>query len=408
MMRETYVNAGAFRLHGGGIFALVTLFCITFVGNGSVGGLPLVSFVSVGALAFSLSRIPAARRMPVHPAWMFGLIAVFDTHLILNASVVHRFDYPYFMWPVHACLASIALLILWRGISELSESIARPKLAFSALLVGLGGLMLVAIFAATQQGSDAGRLSGIFGPNMWYRIILFLAVIAVYGLAIRRTRFWVTLLCVLTVVFGATALTFFTGSRGGLISAMILFAFAARVVIKGSRVLRLSVGLLLLFVVVLVFTSLEPDKLGRLGNFEYMENRSLYLRYHFLVSFTENFSHHLFSMGTPYHVFDAYFGQSDFPYPHNVVLELIYFYGIIGSLTVGLLVAGGYRAGRALMGNESSDAYAALSALYFVLVLGASASGDLSDNYIVLAFAIALLLLNDSPAKRNRLRGLRG
>ena len=74
-----------------------------------------------------------------------------------------------------------------------------------------------------------------------------------------------------------------------------------------------------------------------------------------------------------------------FEYPHNIFLELILFYGVAGVIVCIGLVISLFTAWR------NSAKHPEVSLIFYVLVSGSLLSGDLSDNYGVVALTMVFL-----------------
>ena len=272
------------------------------------------------------------------------------------------------------------------------------KAAYLFLLLCLGGqlswpsgnmiFILLMCLSLIMVGSfKDGRLYSIFGPNMLYRffgVVLFVSAMSVYyDKGIKRA------LSVLIAVFGSFAIML-TGSGGGVlifVSILLVFFFKASPIICG------------------IFTAAF---IGCVATFLFSNGTSLPLRWidadwmplaltrllykldtlssvdRFVV-WVDLLSQPISILGKNYENFNGTWIDGHI-YPHNIFIELIVFYGVLGHLA-GLIVI------IAIIKSLSYLLSRDISAITFVIIfIGAQLSGDLSDNYAVISFAFYFLL----------------
>ena len=195
-------------------------------------------------------------------------------------------------------------------------------------------------------------------------------------------------LFIVTLCFVGVSLT---GSRGGLpIIGVVIFAYyhSYNKYISIRKVF-LMFFLLMFFLVIFFIGDFDFISNSRFSNFDYESNKSLALRVAPWLDFYTNFSDWILSFGQDYNNFLIKFGDEQFPYPHNIFLELIYFNGIFGFVLSLLIVYSYLNALKYTLFNK----FTIFSFFFYmtsVVLIGGMFSGDLQDNFSFISLLILL------------------
>ena len=95
--------------------------------------------------------------------------------------------------------------------------------------------------------------------------------------------------------------------------------------------------------------------------------------------------------GNSYSSFYLNYYYPEFRYPHNVVGELVYFYGTIGIVLSVLLVKKFIGLSISLLRRQSLDAF---DIAFIIIFVGAQFSGDLFDNMFLFVYLLGAKKLN--------------
>lgn len=323
-------------------------------GNATLGGFDIFLLLAVPAGLVVFLRDPR-----IGKGGGLGLLIA----LLALAPLVWRaseIGIPYFelywLWPWKAAL--LALLLLKDG---------RAGWPFANDLLFAGFLILLLATARIEEG----RMVSLFGPNMLYRFFGTGFLIAL--LRLGSVRGWPAQFCVALAVLSGLAMIF-TGSVGavGVILAALYFARVSL-----WRMLRSSAGFLLAggaIMLALNWRWLMDSNIGsrilyKVENFE-RDDR--------IIGWTKLAGAEPGWLGKDY--LDLAFAWTHrSPYPHNLALELYVFYGLYG-LAIAALTLAAYWSAR----ETRYFAYFPL----LVIQIGALFSGDLSDNFAVLAMPV--------------------
>ncbi|MCH7858086.1 MAG: O-antigen ligase family protein [Candidatus Marinimicrobia bacterium] len=231
------------------------------------------------------------------------------------------------------------------------------------------------------------------------RVLSISAAMAAAMLITNRDKMlqWGLLMVVLLIA------VLFTGSRGPMLSFVVATFLVG--ILSGRKAFRRSVnlgfGLLLVFMVVLILLPRElilrfgvdlPDEIARtnrgIGAFNTVTHR-FHLWDMAIALWTKDLQHFLFGAGSA--SYGMLFPWRDFRYPHNLPLEILAEYGLIGLgmfsihfLSIVKRVALKLRSG--LQNEELLWLTAALT-----MALATMTSGDLNDNRMLWFFLGGLL-----------------
>lgn len=272
-------------------------------------------------------------------------------------------------------------------ITEFIQKYSKKKI----IVASIGLLILFSIGTMLFTILTGGRGRFIFGPNVTYRVIsLFFGFVLVcyynQKYKILNIDKWLILSCV-TFTLGM----FFTGSRGALVVVILYFALMLIISYRQPKVM-LSTALLFLVLIGVVFyywdffevyfhriiyfnldnnsESYRFDKWKELSNF--MENKNFY----FGLTEENNLINY---------------------YPHNILLELIFYFGIYSGLAFFI---GCVFYALSFMKNIN------LNILMLGVLFGSMVSGNLQYNYMVLSIlsystVLSLNLLGNNIGKKN-------
>ncbi|MEL7310268.1 MAG: hypothetical protein AAFN07_02045 [Pseudomonadota bacterium] len=296
------------------------------------------------------------------------LVVSFCLCLAIIGVLAIRLEVPYFtaypLWPAKAAIGCILAFFL-------SELVAEDEVVSLNLILFV---CFVFMAAAVLFGSEIdGRLNFIFGPNMLYRwtaIMFGLALIAA-----RRAGGMNRLLCFGVIIFSIFLLQVI-GSRGGLIALLAVFFLCSR-----HRTLLTAAGLSLLVMLTAVLIELADSSRVLSGLTIEAIERSERMRF-WRVALTDDFQifGHVYSDFLP-------FASYGFAYPHNLVVELVFHYGIFGfAVVLAILTAATLSLGQAFVSNNPL-----LAVLFWSIFVGSMFSGDLSDNFSVIVLTLWVL-----------------
>jgi len=300
------------------------------------------------------------------------MLAIGLLFLLFFRSIFLEIPYViYSLWPVKALVLIFLILYLrQKWYFELNTSFTNYILLIFLIFVAL---MLV------FGGESDGRYSFVFGPNVLYRVLIFFAITSIVLIRDDHKSKFYSVFIELSIIFVLATLLAMIGSRGGIVVFMLIYAIISLKLMRKSRTVLLALILiplsmfLLIFVLdgsrVLYFTGLEQN-----------------LRFLFIYDFLSLIPD-MPLQGFTWSDFVPY-ARYGFVYPHNMVLELLFYYGILGVvvLTVVLL---SMRPMMILLLRENGDVYSKIiAAAFFIFLFSSLLSGDLTDNFPVVAIAL--------------------
>lgn len=357
-------------------------FIIIFIGNSKIVGIPLmISF----PVFFYLSNIK------VNIEQVYLLVFLTLVFSFYSIQVLPAYDYLYFLWVFNLFFSyffTCKILIYYRLFSfKMLRVTAKTYLfLFVIFLVGM-------VFFSTHSESS-GRVSFIFGPNMLYRVVIFLSI-PIVGYFILNEQYFYSIILIIITVF----LVFLTGSRGGLLTLALYFLF----IFHGfSRRIRFfSVVPIVVLTIMMFFVYANFNYSSRIFSFGYLFNSedgyqeaySRFRPYVFILFEEERFS----IIGINYDTFMSLFGSAGYKYPHNILLELVMYYGFFGIFVVVYVVVKSCFLFKALIFNKITPSHV----LYYSLLgasIGSLLSGDMGDNGVFLGVLMALKI-NDLNGK---------
>jgi len=321
-------------------------------GNAMLAGLDMFFCVAGVSLFYGLrfSERSSISPMIVIVGISIVLICLALTYFASNVDVPYlQF---YYLWPIKFALMMIFGLLM--------GSFDFGRLAYVLLL----SLSVVTLLTGSFEN---GRLDSFFGPNMLYRIYALLVFYSIFG---YKHLFLNRLYCGLGVAFGLW-LTLLTGSVGGIATVLATFFLSGVFKFNFRHLLFLIICALILFSLpellpLRVAYKIENfDTVGRIVNW---------------INILEHFEVFKFYIHSDFNDIWSY----GFMYPHNIFIELSIFYGVFGYLLVVLVTL-------AVFKERGSPIHVMLC----VYLMGSLLSGDLSDNFPVLALAVLILLRHE-------------
>lgn len=236
-----------------------------------------------------------------------------------------------------------------------------------------GTILVLFCVSLTATGTYIdGRLYSVFGPNMLYRFFISIAILLyVQGpLTPPILKFILP-----SILLYFTALTGSTAS----IVVLTLSSIYLKIITKKNIILILFILFILFITTDTSNFTLLSRALSKILNFNEIERINAWNE---LITTTNLFKSSSYS---DY----AYLWSEGFKYPHNIIIELIVFYGTSGILLTTIFFL-------ALLKCRNNTV---THILFIVIFISSNFSGDLSDNYsaIALSFALSFSLLKNKP-----------
>ena len=322
-------------------------------GNGSISGVDVASLVIIVA-SFGLFLVPPTRGTACF------LIVIWLSVAALVLCSYRAFTTPeltgYWLWPIKAVFSLLAYPLLCRN---------------SRMLTG-GLLFITCLVIASTTSIQDGRAYGVFGPNMLYRFFCMSLALSLFYLAQFKTNSLIGII--------AASISFFlivlAGSVGGLLIALILYLLIFRISVKWISIL------IILSVAIIFGGGFEDVSVFQRLLFKF---RAGFFENNIRFSGVSDIIESGFSItGRSYSAFSSVWSEGYF-YPHNIFVELIYFFGLPGLILCGFMAYGLILSCRAVYTRKG---VVPLDFLTIVLILASSLSGDLSDNYAAVSVGV--------------------
>jgi O-antigen ligase len=362
----------------------VLFFVLMFVGNAQINGNDLFHFVFFPAVLLLLILFVALKKINlkssciVFTVSMF-FVAIFALNLLNGIFTLREGNYQYYYWPIQALTLFMFLIVL---ISSFN---------FEKSWFGIAFLLLFSFFSIPTiidfiLYSD--RVTFIFGPNVLYKV---LAVLAIFSLFYFRKEKLISLVVVLLLGFSILA----TGSRTGLLVIFLVLLYYLDVL--GYLSFKRIFLLIVIMVLILVIGSVVSESRLFLFDTDTASVSVRFIPWNILLNNPYDF---IFGLGLSPQEWarlygvrpgpeDLALGSEGLQYPHNIFLELIFYYGFIGFLislflliSVMLLIKDIFK----IPQHEKLFVY-----VFFTLFIAAFFSGDLKDNYAL--FGILFIVL---------------
>ena len=318
-------------------------------GNAILAGLDLFFCMAGASFLFWLcfSERPSISPMIVIVGFCVIAICVAATYLAVHVDPPYL--KLYYLWPIKFALMMVFGLLIGR-------------FDFGRLVYVF--LLSLSVVSYAAGSFEDGRLDSFFGPNMLYRIYVILVFYSIFG---YKRLFLNKFYCGLGVACGLW-LTLLTGSVGGIVTVLATFFLSGVFKFNLRHLLFLTTCALVVFSFPELFPSRVVYKMenleaaGRIVNWAILLERFEVFKFYVHSDFNDIWSY-------------------GFMYPHNIFIELSIYYGVFGYL-LAVLVA------LAVVKEKGSPIHVMLC----VYLTGSLMSGDLSDNFPVLALAALILL----------------
>lgn len=385
---------------------------------------------------FPLAIVPAAIAVPIGAAivWRHGLylpgMATASAYLMFVAWTIASMG-----WSPSRVLAKQILMyeltfLLWFIVAT-SFVVARDRtrvvrmiivFAIMAVLLSFAGLW-ISYFHGNFKYTMATAIEGTTNSRAYNRVGYSVAFgsVVLFGIA-SLSRLW-SAKQLLSASLCAVGFLFLLvgGSRGALLSALGGCLFVMLVMnlpsARGRPRLWTSQGIIFVVVVavaiglvIIVNAGVELTTLNRaLSYLRYLENPEISLRRDRVQYFTSALEHWYSSpwIGLGMAGFNMVDGRGEMPgaHPHNIILEILVNYGVIGLIFFGLFVWTGLR--NMSVRRLSTDLVMMIvGAVFFTAFVASMGSQDLI-RHDVLMMSIALMtcppLESPSPARRSSL-----
>ncbi|NVK74534.1 MAG: hypothetical protein HWE24_13710 [Oceanospirillaceae bacterium] len=349
---------------------------LAFAGNASFAGIDIVMILLPVLAILQSSSIGRLKEAEV---LLFLPMALLFAALSIRAPTIGiEYSSTYFLWP----LKSFALFCIISFGGKLSWPAANN------LLLGFFCIFLVLI------GKDVdGRLYSLFGPNMLYRlfgILLFFSIISfLEDTGKRRAASGVL------AVFSIFA-CLLTGSSGAIILILLVALFVISKFSKGLVAIAFATAAYAISTSGALRGAMELPQGGPFFYYRIIykiNNAGDSYRYE---TFEDFFHRSIPFFGSDYGDFWNIWTWQHF-YPHNLAVELILFYGVVGILVMIVLSLS------CVSSTKGGASGSVLEVTFYVLFAASMLSGDLADNYAVISLGAALLLKNAGAWSSSRL-----
>lgn len=351
------------------------MFALAFVGNALLAGVPLMPFLLV------LVSIIFYKQEPVIDSFNIYIFLILSILLIYffskNLYEPRIYDPFYFLWPIY--------LIFFTSFCAKKNlfNYFNPPLFLSFFLI------IFFLIGSYIFKDEAGRAYFIFGANVLYRLFLFLSLIHI----INSKNTYIKIVFLIIGIVGVI----FTGSRMGLLLATIFFStyflspyvngiFSKRILLRFFILIPI-----LSFVIVINLNYLQSifeilgQSEGLLSRILLLSGGSVSIRIDFLSSFIEYWSF----FGTKSQIFDFFYFREYFPYPHNFIAEMIFYYGFFGVI-ISMIILFEYI--KTFVRFIKKDRLSPIEVAFLVILPSTLASGDIVDGLLVLFYCIPSFL----------------
>ena len=352
------------------------IFAISFVGNALFLSIPLLLFLLLfcSVLLFKQSNAINLNNINTFLLILFCLFFFFSK----NIFEIRVYDPYYFLWPVYALI-----FIIFCSKHDIFSNFNIPF-----LLVFL--ISIFFLWGASSFQDETGRAYFIFGANVLYRLFLFLSFLVL----LNTNNFLLKLFFLLIGFFGV----YLTGSRMGLLLAVILYSiyfftpynngkFSEK---KLVRILILIPSLLALVLLNLnqlsALYELSIGSEGMISRLLTLSGGSISIRLYFLTTFLNYFS--LF--GSSVSIFEFFYFKSYFPYPHNIIAELVFYYGFFGVLISLIIIFEFLKTFKNFVLRKKMSI---IEIAFLVIFPSTLASGDIVDGMLVIFYSLSNFLI---------------
>jgi O-antigen ligase len=214
-----------------------------------------------------------------------------------------------------------------------------------------------------QSGIDNISLSQ-FGV-----LCFFICIITIYYNRYKIMRFISVMVATVSLFIMLIAAE--RGPVVGLLVALISF------VITKTKIGKSYKPLIILFTFIILTYIMKPERFGIIDRFYDLENYQSYERYDYiLISIDMFFKKPILGYGIL-----GFSSQTGMQYPHNIILEFMVEYGIIGLLALYLMLSDCIKVVYKCLRNQNANYYEiALSLCWIALFISSLFSGNISGN----------------------------
>lgn len=254
----------------------------------------------------------------------YFLLSIFCVLLMYPTLEINNYFEGYYFWIVQIL---IILPIFSIVISSVNQFDNKDWKRFFLFFIFLFAFFIVGIIL---NNSSTGRVNFIFGPNVLYRVLCFLMIMSFgYAFVIKKN------VLILIILFLSVISLLKIGSRGGIIlllfSLLCLFHYKVKK-IKLSYIVYFFIFMFSLIGLILLFINDLPIN-QRLLLFNVGDNTSsIGIRFYTLKWYVDNFLDVTFNIHGMYDYFFTSFSIPGYLYPHNMILEFVIFYGVVGFI----------------------------------------------------------------------------
>ncbi|HHI5411137.1 TPA: O-antigen ligase family protein [Vibrio metoecus] len=362
----------------------VALFFLYFSGDGVfIGSIPIivVLYATVGFLLFFTRLEYAIYRGNILPLSL--LICP-----ILVASIWIDYKPDYFFWVINSIIGYI-FLVQFQAFYE-SERLNQKLMA--TLFLAFFIIFFIGIHFLSTAAD--GRAKFIFGPNVLYRVQAITSLSLLLLFDFRNKLLKLSLVFIVSALYLACLIGI--GSRGGVVVFLIMAIVFAHYYYGHLSIKNTFKKLVFAFSFIAVFVHFSPDSIkeihpaiDRLTSFDIEDSESLKLRFSPMQDLFSDAILMEYPLGMMYEDFFTVYGQEGFKYPHNFVLELVFFFGFIG-LVLSVFIIYRFSVAFFTVPKRKFDFTAYIAYSGMIILLASMFSGDLNDNFPILSIALFL------------------
>jgi hypothetical protein len=343
---------------------ILLMFCTMFIGNATIFEIPILlfwasiylllilNFANYGSIKFKNTKLI--------PFFLIGVSCIYfqDNYRI--------YDEWYFLWPIELVLLTIGLIVH----TQIKFNRKKSDLTVSILL------LLVFIFGGFLNLDEDGRANFIFGSNVLYRIYIFLACYIFFH---DQSKSWIKYLSIILGLFGV----FITQSVGGYVVILVISIVFIYKYLRIYKFLFLSlIGAFLTLVIYFAESILLAFELYSRITSVKLDSTNERLNAIINIPFDLNF------FGNNYYEYQRVYYSEGFQYPHNIILELSYYYGFLGIIFSIILINTFMDTYMRVLINykKMNDLQLTFVFSFLIISIGAMFSGDIVDNIYCMAF----------------------
>jgi hypothetical protein len=347
------------------LLALFGIFSATFIGDFTIAGIP-VFFGVVPLIVF----LRYALRIKL--SWAEVIAAVSSGIFLSLLALLHHNDLEFYYFSFIFILVYLFFLKLtWRPLSSRAVTIF-----LGLAIIAVGAVAIMNVVNGTL------RASHVFGPNVYYRVIGFLAASFLLSNYLTRSFGFPVLFILFGAVIGLAA----TGSRGAVLVIIFLVALFYRDLFDKSadKSLRLPAALFTASIIIFFYVFIDTfQKYFWRLTYLSLENGSEKVR----LSYVNALKDYLENAGFIQLVFGDGYSQRVFSfYPHNIFLEAVVYHGLFFSIPslifFGILVTAFRKS------PSERTSFDMLVIIQGPIFIGTLISGSLMEAYSIYAISI--------------------